>query len=436
MPAAATGLVRDSLVYAGGLALQRGLSVLVLPAATRILEPAELGVASASLAVAGVLSMVFSFGFNYGIVRLYYDEPADAERTEWAALLRVQLLAAAGLAGAAWLLGPAWSGMFENVPWSRPLQAAVLLAVLQSAQSTTLGVLRAGRRIGAFSAVVVAQVGLGATLAIALAHRHGAGGLIEGLAAGAAAGAVVGTILTWRRPKWSLTAVRAGLLFSAPFVAHMLSSWVLSLSDRVLIERFLDLERLGEYHLAYAVASLPILVTDAVQAAWLPRYYGLPDDEKRDLPVRVAPVATLVVVGVAAGVVALAPAIERLVAPPTFDFPLVVVALVVSMTFVRTPYLLGFAVLSDTRQGPAIARASALAAAVNLALNLWFIPVWGLTGAAASTLIAYAVMSLVVVNRAERTLGRSFDVGRLVAVWAAGVALVLALAHLAEPFAR
>jgi hypothetical protein len=37
------GLVRDGLVYGVGLALQRGLAFLVLPAATRILDPHDFG---------------------------------------------------------------------------------------------------------------------------------------------------------------------------------------------------------------------------------------------------------------------------------------------------------------------------------------------------------------------------------------------------------
>jgi hypothetical protein len=43
------GPVRDGLVYGVGLALQRGLAFLLLPAATRILGPHDFGVASAAI---------------------------------------------------------------------------------------------------------------------------------------------------------------------------------------------------------------------------------------------------------------------------------------------------------------------------------------------------------------------------------------------------
>lgn len=417
-------MARDSAVYAAGIALQRGLSVLVLPAATRLLEPAELGVASAGLAVGGFLAMVLGLGFSYGVIRLYYDEAPDARHTEWAMLVRVQLVLAAALAGLAWLLGPWWSGMFEDVPWSGALQAAVVLALAQSAQSTALGVLRAARRVHAFAAVVAVQVTVGGSAALLLADRNGPGGLVAGLALGAGAGALLGIVLTYRRPAWSWPRLRAGVALSLPFVAHVLSSWVLSLSDRVLVERFLDLPDLAAYHLAYAVASAPILLTDAVQAAWLPHFYGMAGTAKRDLPRRLATPATVAVAAAAAGVVLIAPAVGALLAPSDFDFPLAVVALVVSATFVRVAYLLAFAVQSDGKESASIARASFAGAVLNVALNLWLIPVWGLTGAAVSTLIAYALMSTLLARRA------GLDLAPLAGLWVVGVAVVLALTAL------
>ncbi|MGH2651652.1 MAG: polysaccharide biosynthesis C-terminal domain-containing protein, partial [Actinomycetota bacterium] len=197
---------------------------------------------------------------------------------------------------------------------------------------------------------------------------------------------------------------------------------------RVLIERFLGLPDLASYHLAYALASLPILMTDAVQAAWLPHFYGLAPAEKRELTGRLAPAVTRTVVAVAAAVVLLAPAAGRALAPPDFDFPITVVALVVSVTFVRASYLLAFAVVSDKKESGSIARASALGALANIGLNLWLIPVWGLTGAAVSTLLGYTLMSIALARRAERVSGRSLDLASLSRLWFVGAGFMLVLA--------
>lgn len=423
-------LVRDGFVYAGGLALQRGLSFLVLPAATRILGPEDFGVATAALVIAGVLSNVFTLGISFAVVRLYFDEPHGAERTHWAMLLRAQLLLGVALAGIAWLLGPYWSRIYEDVPWAGALQAAVVLALAQASQATSLGVLRAARRVAAFATVVVVQVVAGGVLAVLLAERDGPAGLVSGLAIGAGASALLGAILTYRRPAWSWPALRTGLVLSIPFVGHMLASWVLSLSDRVLIERYLGLRPLGSYQVAYALALVPILLTDAVQTAWLPHYYALDAPTKRALPARLAPRLTVAVAAIAALVVMLAPSVSRLLAPASFEFPALVVPLVVSATFVRVSYLLAFAVLSDAKKSRSIALASGLGAALNVLLNLWLIPEWGLTGAAATTLVAYAVMSLVALRHTERVVGESLHLARLVQLWAAAVGVMLLLSTL------
>lgn len=424
------GLVRDGLVYAVGLTLRGGLSLLVLPAATRILGPRELGIATAALVVASVLSIVFTLGCNFAILRVYFDEPDDAARTEWAMLLRAQLLLGAALAGVTWLLGPLWSGMYEGVAWSGALQLAVFLGFAQAAQTTSLSVLRAARRVYAFVSVVLAQVVVGGTLAVLLAERNGPAGLVGGLAVGASVGALLGLVLTYRRPAWSWVSLRAGLALALPFAAVMLSGWVFGLSDRVLIERFLGLASLGTYHVAYALAIVPILLTDALHTAWLPHFYRLDAGTKRALPERLATRVTVAVAAVAAGVVLLAPAIGALLAPPDLDVPVTVVALVVSATFVRASYLIAFAVLSDAKESRSIARASSLGAVVNVALNLWLIPVWGLTGAAMTTLVAYGVISIVALRRTETVIGYQLNLARLVQVWTGAVVVMLVLSVL------
>lgn len=429
-PRGRRGLAGESLVYAIGLSLQRGLSVLVLPVATRVLDPDEVGVAAVALAVAGLLTIVLGLGFGSAVVRLFMDERDHDGPAHWAMLVWVQVALAGAIAALAWLLGPMWSGAFDGVEWAGALQAAIVLALAQAVGATLLGVLRAARRIGAFTAVVVVQVVLGATAAWVLMVRYDAAGLVAGLAVGALVAAVLAAVLTSHRPTWSWPQVRAGLLFSVPLVAHLLSTWVMNLSDRLLIEHFIDLDALATYSVAYALGNLPLLLTDGVQSAWLPRFYALPAPAKRALPGRLAVPVTLVVVAAAAAVVLVAPIGARILAPPSFDVPMVVTALVVAATFVRASYLIAFGVLSDAKDSRSVARASLAGAAVNVGANLLVIPVWGLNGAAATTLAGFAVMSALALRRAERCLGERLGSSRLLGIWLAGSALMVGLALL------
>jgi len=425
------GLVRDGIVYGIAITLQRGLSFLLLPAATRVMSQTEFGVASAGLAVAGLLSMIFSFGISFAIVRLYYDEPEDAERTEWAMLVRVQVILGVVLAAAVWASGPLWSRMFEGIGWAVSLQLAVVYGALTAIQSTSLSVLRASRRPLAFTLASVVQIAVGGTLAIVLARRDGAAGFFAGLAIGAGCSAFLGHVATYRRPAWSWRGTRGALLLSIPFVAHMLSQWVFNLSDRVLIERFLGLDELARYHVAYALGMAPMLILDASQAAWGPHYYGsLTSAQKKALPEAVVvPAAALV--GLLTGIlVAGAPVLAVLVAPDGFSVPVLVIAVVAATACVRTPYMLGFTALADVKSSGPIARASALAATLNLALNVALVPRFGLNAAATTTLASFALMSFIVVRRAERALDTNFRLGALAGTWSvvavglAGIALV------------
>ena len=427
-----TTLAGEGLVYGIAVAAQRGLPFLLLPAASRLLDSDELGAAVVAMAVAAVLATVFGLGVGLGIVRLYSDEPSGAPSTTWAALLQAQFLAAAALAALAWASGPWWSGAFAELGWSGPLQAAVVLGLASSCQTTTLGALRAARRARAFGACVAIQVVAGGALALVLADDRGPGGFVAGLALGSALAAAAGFVFVGTPARWSTAALRAGFALSLPFVVHLLAGWVLTLSDRLLVERYLDLTAVARYQVAYAIASVPALVADAAQMAWVPAYYGMDGDRKRGLAPRLALPATAVLAALAVATVLVAPLVARLLAPADLDVPITVVALVAAAGVARVPFLLAFAVVTDAKDTRSVARASVVAAVVNVAANVVLIPVWGLTAAAATTLVAYTLMSAVLVLRAEAVEGIVWPRLALAGGTAALAAVAVGLAQLPD----
>ncbi len=421
-------LLADSTLYLAGNIAQRGLPFLILPFATRALGPSEFGSAALALAVANVLSMLFAGGLNFAIVRLFYDEPTTAARTEWALLVRVAMISTAVLAGIAWLAGPLWSDLFDDVGWGAELQLAVILAAAMAIQNTCQGVLRAQRRSGLFTVVSVAQLAVGAPVALWLAHHEGAPGYVGGFAAGAATAALVAVIATYRKPAWRWNAVLPAIALSLPFLFHWLSGWVLNLSDRIFIERYRPLSELGQYQVAYTAASALSLVLDSAQAAWAPHYFGdLDGRQKRDVPAAVVMHATVGVGALALILVALGPAVMAVAAPDAFGYPSLVIALVAAVAVVRVPYLMAAAVVFDAKRSRPIAAASAAAAALNLGLVLGFVPRWGINAAAAATLSAYALQALLVDRAAARLLGTRLVRPRLIACWVGGVAAAVGL---------
>ena len=87
-------MVEHGFLYVVGTVFQRGLGLLLLPFVTRVLGVDEFGLAATAAAVAALLALIYGLGINFSIVRFFYEDPPDAPRARWAALLRVQFLIA------------------------------------------------------------------------------------------------------------------------------------------------------------------------------------------------------------------------------------------------------------------------------------------------------------------------------------------------------
>ena len=66
---------------------------------------------------------------------------------------------------------------------------------------------------------------------------------------------------------------------------------------------------------------------------------------------------------------------------------------------------LGASVLLALRPDPVVLMASVVALVVNLGLNLWLIPVWGMTAAALATTLAFLVQSVILMTALTRITG-------------------------------
>ena len=72
---------------------------------------------------------------------------------------------------------------------------------------------------------------------------------------------------------WKL--LREGLAYSWPFIPTLIMSWILSLSDRIFIERMQSLELLGIYGMGYKISSAFLIVASAISLAYTPVFYRL-----------------------------------------------------------------------------------------------------------------------------------------------------------------
>jgi O-antigen/teichoic acid export membrane protein len=201
-----------------------------------------------------------------------------------------------------------------------------------------------------------------------------------------------------------LVMVRSALRFSLPLVPALLGTFVLSMADRLVVQGALGFEAVARYQVAYNAASVPLLLLSLLYSNWMPRFFALPDGAERAAVIAAGrDVLYRLLVPLIAGFTIGAPVLLRLWAPPSYRAEtLSWVVLIVVVTTVPFAAQLALAqALTVAGRTIAIAVATLIAAAVNLLLNVWLVPVWGLNGSAAATLAAYVLLAAVLARRTQ-----------------------------------
>jgi O-antigen/teichoic acid export membrane protein len=423
--------LRASAIYMVGTIVQRGLGILLLPVTTRILGIEQYGLAGTASALAALLATVYGLGLNFTIVRFYYDDPHDARRSDWAALLRLQAGVALVLAALTFATGPLWSRLLGDIGWDSALQIAVIAGVVTSLQGTVMSVMRAQQRPGAFLVIVVIQLVLGSALGILFATSWGAAGYIGGLGIGSLVGLAAGFALTYQRPAWHWSLL-ASLKVSLPALVHQMSVWGSNLGDRLIIAAYLGASEVARYTIPYTAGTIFLLLLTSAQQAWGPTYLSQGEAARRSLPGRLMVPANIAAGCAVALLVIVGPPLIDILAPESFGVETSLLAIVAIATLPRTAYYMAVVTLVDGKKTGRMATASGLGAVVNVVANLIAIPVFGITAAAVTTVVANVIMAVMCILAAERLLDSSLRLGRLSAVWIGGTVIAVTLSYLPE----
>lgn len=193
--------------------------------------------------------------------------------------------------------------------------------------------------------------------------------------------------------------------------------------DMFLVKGMLGVPALGMYSLAVALAETVMLATDSLSIALLPRQLGGTIREAAVTALTGARMIALMGLVLAGGWAFMGPVVLTAVFGPAFEpvyAPLLVLLpgiVVLSMHRVCGPTLL------RTGRPWTITGLQAVGFTVNLLLNIWWIPRWGLVGAAAASTVSYALSAVGYLAWTGRLAGASLamaiprgaDVARMVA---------------------
>jgi O-antigen/teichoic acid export membrane protein len=431
-------LGRHSAIYGLGGLVSRILATLLLPLYTHYLPPNAYGRVEIVTAATAVLAIVLQMGISSAFFRFYFDaKEAPAKLTVirtsfWFTMAMSTLGLVLGVAFA----GPVshWLGLGHD-PGLVRAGAVGLWAQANYQQLTAL--FRVEERSTSYAIASVANVIITVTAMVVFVSTFhwGAIGLVAGNFTGTLCIYLI--LLAYRREQLGLEFDR-GLFrkmqhFGMPLVPSALALWAINFIDREFVSWYKGNAEVGVYSAALKVSTVITFVMIAFRTAWPAFAYSIEDE--REAKRTYAFVLTYLLAftsWVALAFGALAPWIVSLLTNPRYQRAEKGVALLV---FAETLYA-GYVVLAI---GSGRARRTQLnwavtgfGAAVNVGLNFWLIPRWGMVGAAISQVVSYLALFAGMTLYAQHVYPVPYQWRRIVTAVGVGVALTVAArsAHL------
>jgi O-antigen/teichoic acid export membrane protein len=424
-------LARHSAIYGIGGLVSRILAVLLLPLYTHYLTRADYGRVETITAASAVLVIVLRLGVSSAFFRFYFDYKEERDRLR---VVRTSFWFTMAMATAGLVLGLVFASEIAHVlrlgdhPDLVRAGAVALWAQMNYEQLTAL--FRVEERSIAYALASLANVliTIGATvILVAVAHKGALGLLV---------GNLLGTLAVWfalvgyRREQLGLEFDRALLrrmqIFGLPLVPSALALWAINFIDRIFIAAYKGQAEVGVYSVAVRIASAITFLLIAFRTAWPAFAYSIEDDrEARRTYAYVLTYLLLVSSWMALALGALAPWLVQLLTAPQYQRAEEAVAL---LAFAGAAYA-GYTVLAI---GSGRARktqlnwvVSGVGAAVNVGLNFWLVPAYGMVGAAVSTLVAYATLFAGMLAYAQSVYAVPYQWRRVATAVAAAAALTL-----------
>ncbi|MEO5895884.1 MAG: polysaccharide biosynthesis C-terminal domain-containing protein [Vicinamibacterales bacterium] len=431
-------LSKNFAIYGAGDVAIQAVNVLLLSVYVRYLTKADYGILALLGSIEAITKLFFRWGVDGAFMRMWYDCDDAPSRQRLSSTLFFFLLAVNGILLLLSLIAaPLVSGwLLESPDYTLALQLVLLNTFAIGFTFIPFHVLRIENRSREFSALAFARSAATLVLRVVLIVGFGFGVMGVVVADIVVTAVMLAVMVRWFakliRPMFSRAMLRDALAFGLPRVPHGFALQVMSVGDR-LVMKFLQtpLEAIGVYSIGVSFGLIPKIALGAFEYAWAPFYYEASREAGASKVFsRVTTYGIAALALMTAGLSAIARDLLNLITHGQYGGAAGVVAWTAIGVFFYGVYLLtsiGLNITKNTRFYPA---STAIGAAVNLGLNLWWIPRYGIIGAAWATGAAYAVQASIAFVLSQRYYPISYEHGRIARVLACATAAFLAAAML------
>jgi O-antigen/teichoic acid export membrane protein len=189
------------------------------------------------------------------------------------------------------------------------------------------------------------------------------------------------------------------LKFSLPMIPGLLSVWVLNLSDRIFIERYISLEQVAIYSVAYKLASIILILFGAFGMAYNPFFYEKASSldqvtAKKELSY-INNIYVIISFYLSTGLILFCNNIFDIFFDVSYLAGYKIIPFIVLGCFFSLVTSLLNLMFNQEKKSLQLMYIAFFAAILNVILNELLIPNYGILGAALSTFICFALILLI-----------------------------------------
>lgn len=184
------------------------------------------------------------------------------------------------------------------------------------------------------------------------------------------------------------------LKLTLPLILHGAGSVILSQSDRIMLKKFIGEESVGVYSVGYSLALILSSIWGALNTSWVPFYYEYKKDNKRELILEKAGRYMRLFSVLTMGFLLLAPEVYKIMAPPAYWDGIRLIPLIALAYYFNFLYAFPGNHEFFYQKTIYISLGTLAAAGINIGLNYLFIPAYGGIGAAVATVVAFVFLFL------------------------------------------
>lgn len=400
--------IKSSWVYSVPSLLSQGISFLLIPIYTRILNPSDYGFLDLVIVVATLVNLTVPLQISQGLA-FFYGKEIDVARKKmysssalWFTLASYSCFVLLSIANANQLS----IILMGSQAWQTAIQIGFLYiwsnGIFFLVQNQFRWELRSKQYV--VVSLIMNLMTTGASLWLAFGYNMGLEGILIGKFVGNLIG--IGFSLYWLRDSYLFRIdskiLRDLLFFSLPLVVAGISVWANLYIDRLVINTILTIEEVGIYGMGNRFSNLASTVMIGFQLALPPLIYN--HYQAKETPRHIAKILNIYLTLASTIFLILALLIDdilRIMTTSPFYGAAELIIYLVPAAFLGQMYIFapGLVICKKTNM---IGFINLVGALINFGLNLFLIPRLGVKGAAIATLISNSVIFIVLMSLSQQ----------------------------------